>query len=264
MSEFRPFHTAHAIEKCAVNVSFDGSLPEKLYSRYIDEIASDLNSFQFRRGANLGAFKVDATTGQSLPVDNDYSPVNFNNTDNSIELVIFPNGIIFTTHRYVRWATFIEAFKLITSTVLDRFETAVNIGSVGLEYWDRFIWTGGWDDFDLRKLVRDDTAIICGKVFSSERETHSHVGWFEYSSGVRRLYNVNLDVLAYGSGHNPMHLDPSVGIYILVNDQSENLKVKEFADVNLINRLESLHKASKDQFTNILRAEWAERIGIGG
>nr|WP_278437082.1 TIGR04255 family protein [Brucella anthropi] len=264
MSEFRPIYSAHAIERCAVSVAFDGALPDKLFANCVNEITAILEQHGMKRDAGSPAFQIDQATGRVISVSEDYAPATFTSFDNAFEIVIMPNSIMFSTQRYVRWASFVNAFHNITAHILARFDTVLSYGSLRLEYWDRFLWTGEWDSFDLRKLLKTDTGLVSSAVFEAERECHSHIGWFEYREDQRRLYNVNVDVLALVSPHNPTRVDPSAGIYILVHDQADKLNVRKFAESGINGRLEDLHKASKAQLSSLLVANLAKRIGLGG
>lgn len=264
MSEFRPLYSAHAIEKCAVSVTFNGALPEKMFSNFIREISMHLEALGLKRQASNPAYTLDTASGRIVTVADDYGPATFVSNDGVIELFIVPNSFTFTTQRYVRWASFLNSFHAITAAVLSWFDSAVSVNSLRLEYWDRFIWTGEWDDFDLQKLLKKDTDVLAQRIFASGREAHCHTGWFEYAGTERRLFNVNVDLVALGTPHNPTRLDPSVGIYILVQDQSDVENVKKFADVNLIERLGNLHAVSKTQMAALLQPNVAKRIGLGG
>lgn len=264
MSEFRPIYSAHAIERCAVSVAFDGALPDKMFAQLVVQFTAMLEQHGLKRDTGTPAYQLDQSTGRVLAVSPDYAPATFTSFDNAFEVVIMPNSIMFSTQRYVRWASFINAFHNITGAIVAHFENALNTGSLRLEYWDRFLWTGEWDQFDLRKLIKEETKLVSPTIFDADRECHSHVGWFEYGIGERRLYNINVDVLALISPHNPTRVDPSVGIYILVHDQADKLNVKDYAKVGASERLEGLHKASKAQLSSLLVANLAKRIGLGG
>ncbi|WLF95718.1 TIGR04255 family protein [Brucella intermedia] len=264
MSEFRPLYTSHAIEKCAVSVAFNGALPEKLFSQFIRELTVELEGQDFKRQAGSQAFTFDMTSGRVVTVPDEYGPATFVSHDAVFELVVVPNSYTLTTQRYVRWATFLNAFRGLTERIQAFFDSAVSVNSLRLEYWDRFIWTGEWQDIDLQKLLRNDNVVLSPRLFSAEREAHCHTGWFEYAGTERRLFNVNVDLVAVAAPYNPTRLDPSVGIYILVQDQSDVENVKKFADVNLIERLEKLHTVSKSQMAALLQPNVAKRIGLGG
>lgn len=143
------------------------------------------------------------------------------------------------------------------------FDEVTSIGSVRLEYWDRFIWTGDWSDFELRQLIRDDTQYVSAQLFQAKRERHSHNGWFEYLEGERRLFNVNIDVTAFSSSPQHSRIDPSVGIYILVQDQAELERVKSFTSIDVNERLQKLHRDSKNMLSNLLLETHSNRIGLG-
>lgn len=247
-----------------MSVTFDSALPEKLYSKFVVDFTMELEALELKRQTGNQAFAFDSASGRVINVADDYGPATFVSHDGVNELFLVPNAVTFTTQRYVRWATFQNSFHAITASILARYDSAVNLNSVRLEYWDRFIWTGEWSDLELEKLLRKDTEVLTQKIFAAQREAHCHTGWFDYADTERRLFNVNVDVLALGMPHNPTRLDPSVGIYILIQDQSDVENTKKFAGVNLMDRLEELHVVSKKQMASLLQPGIAKRIGLGG
>jgi len=99
----------------------------------------------------------------------------------------------------------------------------------------------------------------------TEREWHSHMGWFEKIDGFRRLTQVNID--AVGAIPPREHiLRPSIGIYTMMQDEAN---IDQYAEVEqeldrdaVISHAEALHVALKKLFLQIVVNEVAQRIGL--
>jgi hypothetical protein len=93
----------------------------------------------------------------------------------------------------VRWQPFVGSIERFVLAILAGYREIVSVNYVKLEYWDRFFWSGNWEDFAVDRLLKKGD-YVAARVYGTRREWHSHVGWFEPIGALRRLTNVNIDV----------------------------------------------------------------------
>lgn len=260
MAEFRPIFPAHAIERCSVTLAFNAEVPDKALKRIVDRTATQLASLGLRQGQQPLGFNVDALSGKVTPLLAS-GPAMFVSADNRQQLGLMPNAIGWATQQYIRWAGFKAQFDKVSSFAVQEYENLVSVSSVRLEYWDRFIWSGDWNDFDISQLLAASSPLIAAKGFDVPREWHSHVGWFEEHGNERRLWNVNADIV--GLVVPPSGNSPSVGIYTMVQDQvAPGGDEGVFDQTSIAARLDILHLELKKKLKELIRLEMSERIGL--
>lgn len=260
MAEFRPIFPAHAIERCSVTLAFASEVPEKALKRIVAEATPKVVELGLRPGQQPIGFQVDALTGKVTPV-NGGGPTNFVSPDNQQHLALLPNAITWATQQYVRWAQFKSQFTKVASFAVDQYESLISLSSIQLEYWDRFIWTGDWGDFDARQLLDDKSQLVAPKAFDSPKEWHNHVGWFEDFPDGRRLRNVNVDVVGLTELRGGTR--PSVGIYTMARDQVSQDSGQQLFEAKPVSaRLDALHKDLKTTLKALICSGISERIGL--
>jgi uncharacterized protein (TIGR04255 family) len=258
--KFEPIFPSHAIERCGITVTFREVLPEKSFDK-AGALASEASARKgFRRLAsnNLG-ISIDAMTGKLGPIVG-AQPQTFVLPDQSASLFLAPSLIIWQNARYVRWEPFIGHFQDVASATLGEFFKSVSLASVRLEYWDRFNWTGSWNDFDALQLIRPDATAVVNQWQNWRRQWHSHAGWFEHVESCRRLVNVNIDVGEVADR-------PSVLIYTMMLDEPNvagygEVDVKALDEKYVFARLEVLHKDLKSLLGSVLQQAMIHRIGL--
>jgi uncharacterized protein (TIGR04255 family) len=134
------------------------------------------------------------------------------------------------------------------------------LSGIQLEYWDRFNWSGTWDDFDASLLLRKDSVFVVPGWRSWRRQWHSHAGWFEPVDNLRRLTNINVDV-----GEVPV-ARPSVVVYTTLQD---HIGIQGYGETDpaldqrfVLDRLDVLHGGLKALLGTVITEEIVERIGL--
>jgi uncharacterized protein (TIGR04255 family) len=186
--------------------------------------------------------------------------------DQSAALTISTDGLAWATSSYVRWQPFVGAVEKHVLPILREFINTVSIVAVKLEYWDRFLWPGTWNDFDVSKLLRAGSTFVAQEAATRTKQWHSHSGWFDKEGSFRRLTNVNVD-LAEIIFDSTIASRPSVGIYSAMTDQANvpEYGKNDISSLNegfVIDRLEHQHLALKDVLGHIITDEMATRIGL--
>ncbi len=127
------------------------------------------------------------------------------------------------------------------------------------------MWSGDWDDFEVLDLLRQDSGMLPQQTSSFKREWHSHTGWFSAEGDLRRLTNVNIDVVKAVSPLGDAR--PSVGIYTSLRDEANAEGYPEL-DTELLDRnfifkqFEALHLASKRSLSQVISQSMAQRINL--
>ncbi len=260
MAEFRPIFPAHAIERCSITLVFADEVPEKALKRIVEGATPNILQLGLKRGLQPMGFQVDTLTGKMTPLK-EGGPVNFVSAGNRQQLALVPNALTWATQNYVRWSQFSSEFSKIASPIIEEYEAITSISSIQLEYWDRFIWDGDWISFDVHKLLDNDSQFLAPKAINAEKEWHNHIGWFEDIDEIRRLWNVNIDVV--GIAESVGSVRPSVGIYSMARDQillngEPGLFESQFVKL----RLDGLHDALKNVLKGLICRQMARKIGL--
>jgi hypothetical protein len=260
---FDPLFPAHAIERCAATVAFRENLPEKAFARLI----AGINEAFARKGLKAAeppqlAFNIDFGSVKFTGPPPSTQPRMFALPDGSANLFIAPNHVIWQNTRYVRWAPFVGQFLDLARSTIAGFLDSVSLASVRLEYWDRFNWTGTWDDFDVEQLIRREADAVARGWAKWPKQWHSHSGWFEKVEDFRRLINVNVDIGEW-AGH------PSVLIYTTIQDDPNvpgyGQTDPDSLDENFVfGRFEAIHYDLKDQLAEVIQDAMVSRISLKG
>ncbi len=216
-SHFDPIFPAHAIERCTATVAFSQGLPQKLLSATQDRHKQRLLAAGFSEGPKAVGLQFDVLSGRVIPLAGG-GPMTFVSEDQGTTIIVAANQISVQTLLYTRWANFETFISKYVSAIFADFTDALSISATKLEYWDRFIWTGDWDDFDVSQLLAVNSDLISARAAHATRQWHSHAGWFENPAPARqRLVNANVDVVSVNSP-NFVGEKPSVGIYTSLQD----------------------------------------------
>lgn len=260
MSEFVPFLKSHAVERCAASLAFYPELPEKIFDNIAASVKMQLLERGFEEVKTSFGFSVDPN-GKITPLVSG-APANYRSKDGRWQIHIAPGAIGILTDKYTRWSSFLELFKEHMESIIEMYESAVSVGGVKLEYWDRFNWTGGWNDFDFNKLINPNGPASTLMPANAVKEWHNHIGWFEYVENWRRLHNINVDVsgLKDPSGEE---LAPTVGIHTMAFEQGAIDDLSSFAGYNnIIIRLSNMHDVLKSSLSDMLNDNTKRLIGL--
>ncbi len=98
--------------------------------------------------------------------------------DQTTGVTINSDGLVFSNSSYVRWQPFVGSVERYILPILSLFLETVSVAAVKLEYWDRFVWAGSWNDFDVSRLLRPSSRFITQEAAARPKQWHSHSGWF--------------------------------------------------------------------------------------
>jgi uncharacterized protein (TIGR04255 family) len=263
---FSPILPNHAIERCTATVAFAPELPDKAFLSVAEEVTRVLTTSGFVAQQTMALGFEVGPDGSMTPKTMVAVPRVFQSATGTLVLTISAQGIVLTTTSYVRWQPFVGEFERLARPIVSLFRRVVSVSAVRLEYWDRFIWSPDWKDFNIRQLIRDNSPYLTPAALTKSREWHSHTGWFEPAGrGLRRLVNINIDVSEFT--RPSFQPQPSVGIYSSLTDQANIVGYGAIPDESLtegfvIDRLEDQHLALKDIIGHIILDEMATRISL--
>lgn len=259
MPEFRTQTPAHAIEQCSASILFQPAVPSKLLDKINRENTRHLERMGFKQAPAGPFMNVDIATG-ALSQATEGAPRFYLGPDGKTQVSIMPNVIALMTPQYVRWGHFQDLISRILGPICEAFNEVVSLNAVRLEYWDRFVWTGTWEDFDASLLIDISSGYIAPRVLEVEKEFHSHCGWFAYDGPVRRLVNINIDAQEGIQGSARI---PSIGFYTMAQDQvaSED-KQHEFEVTSVSEQFNNVHAELKKLFASLIVNEYAAKIGL--
>ena len=261
---FDPIFPAHAIERCSVTIVFDQDLPQKIMSSLRATHRVRLSGAGLQDGPPAVGLRFDVATGNVVPLGGD-GPTSYVTADRGTTITLAPNQVNLTTTLYTRWANFEGTLgKLLMPLVAD-YSNTVSISAIQLEYTDRFIWSGTWEDFDSSEVLAMPGDLVATRP-ASARQWHCHSGWFDFpASGKRRLYNVNIDTAAAVAA-NSMVAKPSLGIRTLIQDGifvvSTPAAPNWFAEGDVVPVLRQQHSDLKDLLRQIISPTMAQKIGL--
>lgn len=264
---FLPVSGVHSIERCSISVQFSHPVPPKIF-RNISRTAQDSAAsagFMPAKGA-MQTFKIDGATGIVKPLEEDEGIHLFSSSDETRQFIMDPTSINWTTTRYIRWKPFVGQFETFSEKILKEYLDATSIKCVQIEYWDRFNWTGDWSTFRALSLFRPDCKFIPSAAIEFNREWHNHMGWFSQVDRMRRLTQINIDIIEVAN--NAFGSVPSVGIHSLVRDEAGVASVPDHLHADDLGidfsreRLEKLHLASKSLLMQLICESVANQIGL--
>jgi hypothetical protein len=186
------------------------------------------------------------------------------------ELLIDRQNVVFRSQAYTRWDAFWAEASSYVDEVLSHIGAA-NIGSYGLTYVDRFIWTGPPETCRPIDLLRTSSPHIAPKSLDAHDLWHCHSGSFtRISDTVKRLQVVDLDSLDdldMQGGQIPT-MKRSIRIAINVADMynqpgyASHFVNGSAARGELGQQFAELHTQQKRVIAEILNDASAARIGL--
>lgn len=173
-------------------------------------------------------------------------------------LILGQRSFLYETTEYVRWGLFKERYSNLTSEVIKKLATDVDVLAIALEYFDRFIFSGSLIDASPSLLINN---LLCTNLPPSARSGnelwHLHRGWFEGFGENRFLINQNITA---ENGKKPDDTDVrSVSIYTKVEHQSNDSEI----DLNaILANIDGMHVVSKRVVSETLLEDVKQKVGL--
>jgi hypothetical protein len=262
---WQPIHPNHAIERTRVIIQFATPISNKMSEGLTGALAfaTSKGGLGPREGvARNGVRLLMSAQGTQVISQDSQSGAQFARRSQSgeiIEAVLLDQGsLVYETIEYVRWALFQKRFSELAAGVVEKLAADADIGSVTLEYFDRFVFEGPIGVALPIDLICDDLLLTLPDSAKSGKEIwHIHRGWFEGEADSRFLVNQNVDVQ---EGQVPTgEAIRSVALYTKVEQQAGAIAPDLTRVVDL---LDKLHIVSTRVVREALQAIVQERIGL--
>lgn len=199
---WKPAHEAHAIERVRLLVEFSSPLSEKQLTKFTLPITQRFRDFgfdQIARAESTIQNIVLAPAGLASPVQQqNQNGWVMQRTDKRqvVEEAGFRDGVFgYMSMEYGRWENLASRFWDLFEGPLAQAIESVDISTIKLEYWDKFIFVGNPADANVNNLLNNIDPAIPAVVTNGASLWHSHIGWFESFQNSVVLINRNFDVV---------------------------------------------------------------------
>jgi len=270
---FEPIHAAHAIEQVVFVLQFDEPLSEEIFAQVQArakqfETESDMPRLIRRAGISISF----SPAGQSAqpPQQKPGFMLRRMRADGSIEkeLRVEPDSIAFMTSLYTRWDAIWVQAKNYFKQLAPLYAANSRLVGIGLNYVDKFIWTGDKAECRASALLRADSKYLCPHIFEAQDFWHSHMGAFiRTDEETKRLLNVNVDHLEENRADEMRRVVSVITVLTDMLNQQDYTPVEvsaENIDQFLDRHAKGLHLFGKEVLGNIINDEMSKRIALGG
>lgn len=259
---WKPIHEAHAIDRVRILVQFNSPLTDKILTKAAAPATSKFQELGFeqllRAESTIQGFMISVQPGPIVPeIAQNGWVLKRSSAGLLTEEAGFRDGVFgYMSTEYGRWENLATRFWDVFESPLSIALDSVDISSIKLEYWDRFVFDGQPASANLRDLLVTVDPVIPESAVSGASLWHSHSGWFENHNENLVLVNRNIDVIDEPSAEGPRR---HCNIFTLV----ELRATKAIDNVqNCKTTLEHLHRRSLALFGSSLAEAQRNNIGL--
>jgi uncharacterized protein (TIGR04255 family) len=210
---WRPVNTAHAIERVQFVIQFKQMISAKQAAQINASVERLSVETRMAGPTPLQAvrfgFQVMPDGSQKVLNQQSDTPgwqfVRMSSKGVPIEALVFQdNKIIYETTDYRKWDTYRQRLDKVAGEAIGYATNNLDVETVSLEYFDRFLFDGPAELADPRLLLTNIELFVSGDAASGRTMWHVHRGWFEGSEEGDILINQNceaFDVQPPGSGN---------------------------------------------------------------
>lgn len=260
-----PIHDAHSIERVRIIVRFTDPIPPKLISGLADALEPQKSQWGFgpRKGRQSAELTIHISGGTlksgTQGGENGWIFTRNVGPNEIIELLsLEPTQLIYEIAQYKRWDDFMQRFVPLMDVLSAKIESAVDIESLSLEYFDRFTEPSDVVATKVSEVIKESViSSVPRDVVSGGEMFHIHRGWFEGAESGRVLINQNVD-LQQGTTITEEELRS-----LLIYTKVERRRREGAVDLsNLKTDLDGLHDISKRVLSDVMQEAAQERIGL--
>lgn len=259
---WKPIHEAHAIDRVRILVQFNSPLTDKILAKAAAPATSKFQELGFeqllRAESTIQGFMISVQPGPIVPeIAQNGWVLKRSSAGVLTEEAGFRDGVFgYMSTEYGRWENLATRFWDVFESSLSIALDSVDISSIKLEYWDRFVFDGQPASANLRDLLVTVDPVIPESAVTGAALWHSHSGWFENHNENVVLVNRNIDVIDEPSAEGPRR---HCNIFTLV----ELRAAKAIDNVqNCKTTLEHLHRRSLALFGSSLAEAQRNNIGL--
>lgn len=273
LPRFEPLHSAHAIQQCAITIQFSQIIDDSQLAECDAAMKQFVDSQELPRRSELRTMVLAISIGmpgmagggpQGGSLGYQFQKL-LPDGGVEAELRLDRQSLTYRTEKYTRWDQIWGNARKILTPLIPIYLRVGTLSLLGLNYVDKFVWSGPPESANPATLLRGDLPFITPHVLNLRDFWHSHTGAFHrHDLLTKRLVNVNvdcLDELRLGS------LARVVNILTVINDMFnqpgyESLKLGVDA-LNFVDaHLASLHDYDKAILRQMLSANMGARIGL--
>jgi uncharacterized protein (TIGR04255 family) len=175
----------------------------------------------------------------------------------SKQLQLTRQACILMLRDYTSWSDLIEFASKIFAPILNALPAGIAVTVIGLQYSDRFNWTGKAEDLKLDEIFRESSPFVPSNIRVCKLGVHSHHGYFKDEKqpfNYRRLDNVNVNISEESESK----------VIQIVSSHRANLKDETIErDVSLVKAMQiALHDEHKNILKQLLTDSVLEKIGF--
>ncbi|WP_411728396.1 TIGR04255 family protein [Methyloglobulus sp.] len=264
---FEPIHAAHAIERVILVVQFDRDIGDdsfttarKTFEQFKNELPGqvEISGFPITVGHPVKMPPTGVTGVFFRRIEPDGTIEN--------EFRVERSSLTFITTRYTRWDDIWKQSSQYFNALIPIYSKQSKITGVGLNFVDKFKWSGDLTKCNPNLLLRAKSNYICPHVFEAKDFWHSHTGAFirvdEYT---KRLVNINVD---YVDENRPDGTQRIIAVTTVINNQLNQpeykpYEVEENSVLDFVNKhMQELHQVGKEVFGNIINDNMCKRIAL--
>lgn len=268
IGQWQPAQGVHAIQMAAVTINFVEGITTMLLEGAERAVAPLAKEIGLEQRTQLQEFAIGMGPNGPQPQAQtaSFDFIRLERPDFfSDKISIGRTALRYEDWSYTRWAVMLEKISKLMSAALPSYLMATAISQVSVEYVDVFLVPSDSAD-SVRLIIRDDSNFIASGAISDTGLWHTHSGFFEpREDGLRRLHQINIDVadlptpeglrraaqIRTYAADQPVPADPNVS-HSLPSDWAA-----------IVERLDSLHDCTKDDFRAILTSEAASAVSLG-
>lgn len=267
IGNWRPTQGTHAIQMAAVGVNFRDPLTSLLLDNAEGSVPSAVRKLCQRNELKELGFLI-GPGGQPQPqVQTAGVEFTRHTTPNSLsnKFVLSKNSMRYEEYDYTRWASLAQEIEIFCSRTYEIFAQSTYVNSVYMEYIDLFVCPIEFID-SVNLIINPRSQYVASGANSERGLWHTHSGFFESDVGeIRRLHQINIDV---SNAHMSDGLMRAIQVRTFVSDNlSEplegNQKALTLPWVQIAERITDLHKATKEDFRQVLTPDAAIAISLG-
>jgi uncharacterized protein (TIGR04255 family) len=268
-------HERNAIEAMALTIKFAEPLSSVVGKRVLGDLEGSASKLGMIDKQPIQGLRVEIGQGggtlQQLPS----SGMNFQRKSLERQTAVvgqvvsaqatFNNDLLqYQTFRYQGWRKeFADMWSLLEKP-LRRAVDAVTIGTLRLEYLDRFIFVGAPQAISVGPLLKPGD-LLAGQIFSAPDMWHSHTGRFDdVADGARTLKQINADLQELVPPH-PRAGSRTLALMTAIERQFHlpGLEVEAtMLEQMFAEELEELHEEACTLFFELLNDRFADEHGL--
>jgi hypothetical protein len=274
---WKMLHEANAIEAMAISVRFSEPVGAVLAKRMLRDFEDTTVVEGLSDRTPLQGFQVNvanptdvkpivgtAMLFRKFSLERNHEGTVEKQLTNQVEMQ--PTHVNYQTWRYGRWSDELGIALRLLVAPLSRATQGSAIGSVRVEYLDRFYFDGEASAASVDGVLKSQSGWLAPHVFQAPDLWHSHTGKFEsVSDDSRRLKLVNVDYQDL-SGPVPRLVDKrAIQLMSAVEEQFPDLgreigggEMESF----LSSLLEELHSSAIDLFKEVVNEKFARENGL--